>query len=1650
MNSKPSPAPPSDPDPATIGAGRKKAKRGSARRWAAYLGGFFLLIIGALLLLTEYMLSQADEYRPTIEGWVSKIAGESIAFEAIRIHRRGFHLAFELDDLRVVDRAGDASPASAPLDAANATPRLDERLRLDSITFVIDPIRTLIDATPRVHGITLDGLAFPFERTAGGEIVVAGHRLPTTSSGEERGADAQDDAQVDVQEGIEDRALASSLEPLLAWLSTQPDLTFDNSTITLRSKGRDLPLFFERIRIERASIEGVPIEGDPSASESQAPARTMPPIADADAWRIVGTLFPQPLNEGGDNGISGVDSKGMIDFSANLHGDSLSSWTARIEAQATGLRLESLHPFIPGLRSDEGSEARNEGEVGDRLPIIGNISGEISGNIRMIVQDFDLVQSQGKASLRSLRSMSVDAGDAGSQRTSQAIESSPSPSPPPASSLPRAIDGSFSFERKESGWLALFDDLSFVGTKDTSWALGSLEIELSPLEADGSDIGEGLIDDKRAPDLGDRASRSSQERSSPTTPNPPLMELSLLADRMGVDDLLSLYALAGGDPSMIARIKTLGIEGHLNDIRIRLPVGGHSVIDSPSPVGEGAKVFGLRASASFGDIGIAESKAGAIVPYGFEGRIELDRKGKIVAHIEDGEVGFSFEYRTPPLEPLRDFSGRLAYIPPSSEPSEKTATLASPAPPFPVSRPAGNRASERIEGGLVISNLLARSGAGGLKAEGRVHLPHSASSLDGSDPAGMRFGLRLELADGHLDDRTASLQAVRGLLPEGVVPEPVDRWIDSSMPRGDIKSARLTIEGVLTPKTSTAKASSDASTSNISPERDFDVDPNDRIPPAASNAPAPFAFTIEDRNVEAVVDLALPDFAYAPKWPAMSDIVGQVRFDNARMEARIDEGRIFGSTLGETRVVIDNMRALPPLLDIAGTVEGPIADGIRYLAESPLQKNFAPMSKNLAFDGRGSIALDIEVPLGRARKTRKTKTRGEIHLARTGVDIKGFAKGLQAVEGTIRFEDNRIEANDLKANYLGRAIRIAIDDSPTSGGQGSDPSSEASDISDAQRTLRIAIDGHSPTDHMLLHLRNIGADLPGIPQEKDGPSMGESTATAPTAYWQAWLEIPRSLPRSPGDDGQSSLEARLRLRSDLAGLPLDLPEPFGKDANSIRQFSLDDRFTVGQRHDLHLRYADRAQARLLLSPADTGLAIEGGEIFLGRKARSEALDPDSRPDADPTPPSAPRGIRIEGDMPILDLERWQRLLALSGLSKGSMDPPSESAEDSSLSPASSPSENDSAFDIIDEVDLDIERLFIPDLRRPFRQVRLHAEPVEKNAGSDATEWMIALESEHIEGWLRLIDAPGGGRRIRAEFERLSLMAGDAAEIQSAPDDPSFDDASTYDARADEAARLAPPDLPPTELLIRRLLWGASDLGAVDISTSRDDTGVLFRHFRVRNEDFGVDGIGSWKIDAGEVQSEFAGQLRGDDLGRIIDRIGLDGRVVERGKSELTFHGLWTGSPMEVDFERISGIVSLQSGPGRLRNVDRGLFARFFSLLILESLPRRLLFDFDDLFQEGLDYDRLSGEFRIGSGGARTGDLMIESETVRLTVTGRIDLVEENYDLVVTLVPKITSALPLTPLRLGEGLLGKEIVNRFFSYRYSIRGGWDDPIIEAMQ
>jgi uncharacterized protein YhdP len=108
----------------------------------------------------------------------------------------------------------------------------------------------------------------------------------------------------------------------------------------------------------------------------------------------------------------------------------------------------------------------------------------------------------------------------------------------------------------------------------------------------------------------------------------------------------------------------------------------------------------------------------------------------------------------------------------------------------------------------------------------------------------------------------------------------------------------------------------------------------------------------------------------------------------------------------------------------------------------------------------------------------------------------------------------------------------------------------------------------------------------------------------------------------------------------------------------------------------------------------------------------------------------------------------------------------------------------------------------------------------------------------------------------------------------------------------------------------------------------------------------------------------------------------------------------------------------------------------------------LRFDFSDLFEEGLAYEQIEGSFSIEDGNAYTNDLQMESDAARIDIAGRTGLVNEDYDQIVTVTPKVSSSLPGAPLKLIEKLF-RTNMDKVFAFQYTVTGSWEDPDVERI-
>jgi uncharacterized protein YhdP len=115
------------------------------------------------------------------------------------------------------------------------------------------------------------------------------------------------------------------------------------------------------------------------------------------------------------------------------------------------------------------------------------------------------------------------------------------------------------------------------------------------------------------------------------------------------------------------------------------------------------------------------------------------------------------------------------------------------------------------------------------------------------------------------------------------------------------------------------------------------------------------------------------------------------------------------------------------------------------------------------------------------------------------------------------------------------------------------------------------------------------------------------------------------------------------------------------------------------------------------------------------------------------------------------------------------------------------------------------------------------------------------------------------------------------------------------------------------------------------------------------------------------------------------------------------------------------------------------------ILNLLDLSRWFTFQLPDLTKQGIRFRAITGDFKVVQGAYLTENLVVDSNDLRMTGYGKIDVPKDEVDFVVAVRPfaGIDTAINYIPL-LGRGIAA--IKNSFLVASFNIKGPIDDPTI----
>jgi len=482
----------------------------------------------------------------------------------------------------------------------------------------------------------------------------------------------------------------------------------------------------------------------------------------------------------------------------------------------------------------------------------------------------------------------------------------------------------------------------------------------------------------------------------------------------------------------------------------------------------------------------------------------------------------------------------------------------------------------------------------------------------------------------------------------------------------------------------------------------------------------------------------------------------------------------------------------------------------------------------------------------------------------------------------------------------------------------------------------------------------------------------------------------------PGKD--SRLGADLTITSNLLGLETHLPAPLHKAATEEMPLNVLMRFPLTPERPTQLKIDGLLTAALGF---DEQLKLQRGNIRLG-DGLAEI--------------SSEQGLWLTGTSPVFSLSEW-----LPFLEKGD----AEDVAGTGVAPAPNSKKG------IDRIEMKIADV---------EAYGYHFSDVTAKLLQTPKMLDVNLDSALIAGRIQvpMID----GLPLVMDMQRLQLIAVDESEQSQEIKDPKISD---------------PSELPAAQIKSEQFSYHGIDFGQLDIVATKHLSGLKFTHFNLQSPDMVISGRGDWVMADNSQYSSFSLDFSSENFGKALSQLGYVGSV-NKGKGALGVSARWPGSPASFALERLSGNINMKVEDGSLLELEPGA-GRIFGLLSLQALPRRLILDFRDFFQKGFRFDRITGDFDINDGLATTPNLSMKGPAGSIDVRGEIDLVERSYAQVATVMPEVSTGLPVagavvSGVGVGAAILLvqkilKPKIEDIARIEYSITGSWDEPVIERI-
>ncbi|VAW86207.1 FIG005080: Possible exported protein, partial [hydrothermal vent metagenome] len=331
------------------------------------------------------------------------------------------------------------------------------------------------------------------------------------------------------------------------------------------------------------------------------------------------------------------------------------------------------------------------------------------------------------------------------------------------------------------------------------------------------------------------------------------------------------------------------------------------------------------------------------------------------------------------------------------------------------------------------------------------------------------------------------------------------------------------------------------------------------------------------------------------------------------------------------------------------------------------------------------------------------------------------------------------------------------------------------------------------------------------------------------------------------------------------------------------------------------------------------------------------------------------------------------------------------------------------------------------------------QSVELNATRTDWQWLINIDSPQAKGRIQFSEQ-GSREPVIADMVHLHLSKQPDVETN------------------DETPERTPLDmkkLPPLQIQVQQLSYDNLSLGAMTLNSHWIGPRYQLEELLLHPDSARLSLHGLWNPNPLPLGESYINLwLDSEDIGRTISGLGYAG-AINKGEGSVNAAIQWFGGFGEFEAAKINGKIEFKLEDGRILDVEPGA-GRVLGLLSLQMLPRRLLFDFGDLFGKGFSFDEIRGHYEMDSGVAKTDNLTMLGASARVDLLGSVDLGKQEYDQRLIVTPFVTGSLPMltyltgvaTPQIAAVIFLAQKVfqddLEKMAQFEYHVSGPWDNP------